>query len=311
MVVAIVNRAQRLAGSSAAATELDEQQSKAARHQIERVQKQLHRIDEEIQSEKKPHVEPSATHHDSGTECAAREQTGRSRGCWESPAWRCAKSCSSNSTTLPELHRTEKAEPHRQQILELFDQCQGNLVRVHEELVADGAELSYTALTASSAGMGTESGYAPPVPAGRYDFAPGEELQHDTSPPHEARTGRQEAQSADRLGGAVLFADAVLPSAIPPSGASIARFFSPRRYATSAARRARTMIDNTHVVVLRGSGRDMVPVPEMAAFGERFGFQFCGARDWECKPFGARRAAFLVHRDQLSGRAHLLQLGRI
>jgi hypothetical protein len=28
------------------------------------------------------------------------------------------------------------------------------------------------------------------------------------------------------------------------------------------------------VVVLRGSGRDMVPVPEMAAFGERFGFQF-------------------------------------
>jgi hypothetical protein len=34
------------------------------------------------------------------------------------------------------------------------------------------------------------------------------------------------------------------------------------------------MIDNTHVVVLRGSGREMVPVPEMAAFGERFGFQF-------------------------------------
>ena len=73
MVVAIVNRAQRrLAG--AAATELDDQQSKAARHQIERIEKQLHRIDEEIQPEKKPHVEPSATHRDSGTECAAREQ---------------------------------------------------------------------------------------------------------------------------------------------------------------------------------------------------------------------------------------------
>jgi len=37
---------------------------------------------------------------------------------------------------------------------------------------------------------------------------------------------------------------------------------------------ARVMIDNTHVVVLRGSGRDMVPVPEMAVFAERFGFQF-------------------------------------
>jgi ParB/RepB/Spo0J family partition protein len=79
MVVAIVNRAQRrLAG--AAATELDDQQCKAARHQIERVQKQLHRIDEEILLEKKPHVEPSATHHDSGAEHAASEQTGDRAG---------------------------------------------------------------------------------------------------------------------------------------------------------------------------------------------------------------------------------------
>src|ERR1700690_4233173 len=50
MVVAMVNRAQRrLAG--AAATEVDDQQAKAARYQIERIQKQLHRIDEEIQPE--------------------------------------------------------------------------------------------------------------------------------------------------------------------------------------------------------------------------------------------------------------------
>src|ERR1035441_7240437 len=48
----------------------------------------------------------------------------------------------SNSTALPELHRTEKAEPHRQQILELFDQCKGNLVRVHEELLVGGAKRS-------------------------------------------------------------------------------------------------------------------------------------------------------------------------
>jgi hypothetical protein len=34
------------------------------------------------------------------------------------------------------------------------------------------------------------------------------------------------------------------------------------------------MIDNTHVVVLRGTGRDMVPVGEMAAFAERYGFHF-------------------------------------
>src|SRR5580700_1445547 len=74
MVAAIVNRAQRrLAG--AAAVDLDRQQCEAVRRQIDRIQKQLHRLDEEILPEKKPHVEPGATHHDSGTECEASEQT--------------------------------------------------------------------------------------------------------------------------------------------------------------------------------------------------------------------------------------------
>ena len=77
-----------------------------------------------------------------------------------------------NSTAVPELPRTEKAEPYRQQILELFDQCKGNLVRVHEELVAGGAQLSYPALTAFCRRHGI--GYQPPVAAGQYDFAPGE-----------------------------------------------------------------------------------------------------------------------------------------
>ena len=34
------------------------------------------------------------------------------------------------------------------------------------------------------------------------------------------------------------------------------------------------MTDNTHVVVLHGTGRHMIPVPEMEAFAERFGFHF-------------------------------------
>jgi ParB/RepB/Spo0J family partition protein len=74
MVTAIVNRAQRrLAGG--AATELDHQQREATRQQIDRIEKQLQRIDEKLLLETQKHVEPSATHHDSGTECAASEQT--------------------------------------------------------------------------------------------------------------------------------------------------------------------------------------------------------------------------------------------
>jgi ParB family transcriptional regulator, chromosome partitioning protein len=74
MVAAIVNRAhRRLAG--AAAMELDRQQGEVARQQIAHIGKQLQRIDEKLLSEQAPHVEPSATHYDSGTECAASEQT--------------------------------------------------------------------------------------------------------------------------------------------------------------------------------------------------------------------------------------------
>jgi len=91
-----------------------------------------------------------------------------------------------SSSEVPELDRGEKAEPYRQQILELMHQCKGNLVRVHEELVAGGATLSYQALTAFCRRHGI--GQPVVVAAGRYQFEPGEEMQHDTSP-HEVQLG--------------------------------------------------------------------------------------------------------------------------
>jgi transposase len=176
----------------------------------------------------------------------------------------------SNSATVPELQRPEKAEPYRQQILELFDRCKGNLVRVHEELMAGGAQLSYAALTAFCRRHGI--GYQPPVPVGHLDFPPGQELQHDTSP-HEVELGgkKRKMQTAS----AVLCYSRMLFFQCSPTF----QRFDCKVFLTQALRYmggapSRVMIDNTHVVVLRGSGRDMVPVPEMAAFAERFGFQF-------------------------------------
>src|ERR1035437_7833313 len=94
------------------------------------------------------------------------------------------KVAQSNSTEVPEIVRAEKAEPYRQRILELFKTCKENLVRVHEELTAEGAALSYPALTAFCRKQGI--GQAPVVAAGQYHFEPGEEMQHDTSP-HEVQ----------------------------------------------------------------------------------------------------------------------------
>jgi transposase len=176
----------------------------------------------------------------------------------------------SKSSEVPALQRPEKAEPYRQEILELLKKCKGNLVRVHEELAAGGAAMSYQALTAFCRRHGI--GQAPVVPAGRYHFEPGEELQHDTSP-HQVELGgkKRNVQTAS----AVLCYSRMLFFQFYPAF----QRFDCKVFLTDAGRYfcgfpKRVMIDNTHVVVLRGTGREMIPVPEMAAFAERFGFCF-------------------------------------
>ena len=143
-------------------------------------------------------------------------------------------------------------------------------MRVHEELLADGAALSYQALTAFCRRQGI--GQEPIVPSGRYHFEPGVEMQHDTSPHEVIVAGRKyKAQTAS----AVLCYSRLLYFEIWPQF----QRFDCKAFLTAALRYMggapqRTMIDNTHVVVLRGSGKQMEPVPEMAAFAERMGFRF-------------------------------------
>jgi len=143
-------------------------------------------------------------------------------------------------------------------------------VRVHEELAAAGAGISYPALTAFCRREGI--GQEPIIAAGRYEFAPGVEMQHDTSPHELAVGGRKyKAQTAS----AVLCYSRMLFFQIQPTF----QRFDCKVFLTDAARymngvTERVMIDNTHVVVLRGTGRQMEPVPEMAAFAERLGFHF-------------------------------------
>ena len=176
----------------------------------------------------------------------------------------------SQSSDVPLLNRAEKAEPYRQQILEEWANCKGNLVRVHEELVGRGLALSYSALTAFCRRHGI--GQTLKLPSGVYDFPPGEELQHDTSPHRIEIAGKQ--QSAQTASAVLCYSRMLFFQCYP----SFQRFDC-KVFLTDALRFFGgvcrwILIDNTHVVVLCGTGRQMVPVPEMEAFGERFGFQF-------------------------------------
>ena len=175
-----------------------------------------------------------------------------------------------NTTEVPALERAEICEPYRQQIIELLPRCKSNLVRVQEELAAIGATLSYSALTAFCRRHGI--GQEPIVASGRYPFQPGIELQHDSSPHKVEVAGKlYKAQTAS----AVLCYSRMLFFQIYPTFTRFdCKVFLTEALRYIGASPKRVEIDNTHVVVLRGTGRAMVPVPEMAAFAERYGFQF-------------------------------------
>ena len=97
-------------------------------------------------------------------------------------------------------------------------------------------------------------------------------MQHDTSPHRIEIAGKQ--QSAQTASAVLCYSRMLFFQCYP----SFQRFDC-KVFLTDALRFFGgvcrwILIDNTHVVVLCGTGRQMVPVPEMEAFGERFGFQF-------------------------------------
>lgn len=176
----------------------------------------------------------------------------------------------SGTDTVPHAARREKALEHRDEILELFAQCKGNRVRVHEELVDAGADLSYQALTGFC--RRHEIGTKPKRPSGRYHFKPGQEMQHDTSPHQVTVAGKKRLSQTASL---VLCYSRMLFFQIYPRFTRFeCKIFLSDALAYFGGACERCMIDNTNLVVAYGTGPDMVPVPEMAAFGARYEFKF-------------------------------------
>lgn len=169
------------------------------------------------------------------------------------------------------IERAEKAAPFRDEILALFESCKGNLVRVHEELVSAGAELSYPALTAFCRKHGIGHPIEPPV--GQYHFEPGQEMQHDTSP-HQAVIGDR-ARKMQTASLVLCYSRMIFAQCYPRFTRFECKIFLTDALTYFGGACGQCMIDNTSVVRLVGTGANMVPVPEMAAFGERFDFVFC------------------------------------
>jgi transposase len=175
---------------------------------------------------------------------------------------------SSGQALVPSLGRIERADPWREAILELHTRYEGHLGRIHDSLLERGAQLSYPALTAFCRKHGI--GSVPPLPAGRYEFCAGSEMQHDTSPHHARIAGvltRVQTASVVLCYSRMIFFQMYPRFTRFECKAFLAQAIN---YFHGTARSC--MVDNSNVVVAAGTGAEMIPAPEMVAFAERYGF---------------------------------------
>lgn len=108
--------------------------------------------------------------------------------------------------------------------------------------------------------------------AGVYEFAPGQELQHDTSP-HRLRLGGKmvTAQCASLTLG---YCKKLFIQYYPNFTRFEARVFLTEALIYMGGSCARCIIDNTSVIVAAGSGPDALITPQMEAFGKMFDMRF-------------------------------------
>lgn len=111
-----------------------------------------------------------------------------------------------------------------------------------------------------------------PQRAGRYEFEPGQEMQHDTSP-HRLEVGGRAVLG--QCAGLVLgFSHYAFVQYYPTFTRFEAQVFLNEAFAFLGGTARRCTIDNTSVLVASGSGPGALIAAPMEGFGERFGVQF-------------------------------------
>ncbi len=176
----------------------------------------------------------------------------------------------SGEKEVPTIRRTQQAQEHLDLIRKLYADCKGNLVRVHEMMIDQGIDIGYSSLTHFC--RLHEIGSGPKPYAGSYEFAPGSEMQHDTSP-HQVEVGGKK-RSLQCVSLVLCFSRMLFAQCYSTFNRFLCKVFltDALRYFDGAAETC--MVDNTSVVIGRGTGPNAVPAPEMEAFSDRFSFKF-------------------------------------
>jgi transposase len=152
-----------------------------------------------------------------------------------------------------------------------FARASGNVVRVRELLADDGLDVPYSTLTRWVREADLRS---PPRRAGEYDFVPGQEMQHDTSPHRLTFVSADKPVSVQCAGLVLAYSRRLFIQYYPRFTRFEAKAFLLEAVRFMAGVCPVCIIDNTSVLLAAGAGADAVIAPEMAAFARTLGFRF-------------------------------------
>jgi hypothetical protein len=155
---------------------------------------------------------------------------------------------------------------------EVFKISKGNVVRVQEILQDQyGHKVPYSTLTRIVRRLDLREDQIKHR-SGTYEFAPGQEMQHDTSP-HLVLLGgkRVKAQCAGLV---LAYSRKLFIQYYPAFTRFEARVFLDAAFRFMDGTCPRCIIDNTSVLVAHGSGPEAEIAPEMERFGQIFGAKF-------------------------------------
>ncbi len=183
---------------------------------------------------------------------------------------------------------------------EAFRRVRGNGVRVQEILATEsGLNVPYSTLTRWIREAQLRD---PPKRSGEYHQAPGEEMQHDTSPHRVALSGK--AVSAQCAALTLAYSRRLFFQYYPRFTRFEAKQILLEGVRFNDGSCPLCIIDNTSVIVVAGSGPDAVFAPEMVAFARTLGFGFRAHRIHHSDRKGRVERPFSwIERNFLAGRS--------
>jgi transposase len=153
---------------------------------------------------------------------------------------------------------------------EAFKRARGNGVRVQELLASEaGVNVPYSTLTRWIREAQLRD---PPKRSGEYHQAPGEEMQHDTSPHRVTLSAK--TVTAQCSGLVLAYSRRLFFQYYPRYTRFEAKHFLLEAVRFNDGSCPLCIIDNTSVLVVAGAGPDAVIAPEMVAFARTLGFEF-------------------------------------